>query len=95
VPGDIANIFNSGTYLRANLVGDHRVDNPTPERWINTSAFGAPDQFTFGNLGRNSLRALTSAELKCCLILLERFLRVSLKQVATPLYLLLYLLLCG
>jgi hypothetical protein len=45
VPGDIANIFNSGTYLRANLVGDHRVDNPTPERWINTSAFGAPDQF--------------------------------------------------
>jgi hypothetical protein len=56
VPGDIANIFNSGTYLRANLVGDHRIDNPTPERWINTSAFSAPEQFTFGNLGRNSLR---------------------------------------
>ena len=56
VPGDIANIFNSGTYLRANLVGDHKVNNPTPERWINTSAFRAPEQFTFGNLGRNSLR---------------------------------------
>jgi hypothetical protein len=56
VPGDIANIFNSGTYLRANLVGDPKLDNPTPERWINTSAFKAPDQFTFGNLGRNSLR---------------------------------------
>lgn len=56
VPGDIANIFNSGTYLRANLVGDYKLDNPTPERWINTSAFAAPDQFTFGNLGRNSLQ---------------------------------------
>jgi len=56
VPGDIANIFNSGTYLRANLVGDHKVSNPTPERWINTDAFRAPDQFSFGNLGRNSLR---------------------------------------
>lgn len=56
VPGDIANIFNSGTYLRANLVGDHKVSNPTPERWINTGAFRAPEQFTFGNLGRNTLR---------------------------------------
>ena len=56
VPGDIANIFNSGTYLRANLVGDHELSSPTPERWINTDAFAAPAQFTFGNLGRNTLR---------------------------------------
>ncbi|MCP5117160.1 MAG: hypothetical protein GY953_40565 [bacterium] len=56
VPGDIANIFNVGTYLRANLVGDHKLSNPTPERWINTDAFAAPAQFTFGGLGRNSLR---------------------------------------
>ncbi len=56
VPGDIANIFNSGTYLRANVVGDHKLSDPTPERWINTDAFAAPAQFTFGNLGRNSLR---------------------------------------
>lgn len=56
VPGDIANIFNSGTYLRANLVGDHKLTNRTPERFINTNAFRAPDQFTFGNLGRNTLR---------------------------------------
>jgi hypothetical protein len=56
VPGDIANIFNSGTYLRANLVGDPKLSNRTPERFINTGAFRAPDQFTFGNLGRNTLR---------------------------------------
>jgi len=56
VPGDIANIFNAGTYERANLVGDPNLSNPTPERWINTDAFEAPAQFTFGNLGRNTLR---------------------------------------
>ncbi len=55
VPGDIANIFNSGTYIRANLVGDHRLSNPRPERWINTTAFREPAPYTFGNLGRNSL----------------------------------------
>lgn len=55
VPGDIANIFNSGTYIRANLVGDHRLANPRPERWIETGAFREPAPYTFGNLGRNSL----------------------------------------
>lgn len=56
VPGDLANVGNPGTYLRANLVGDPNLSNPTPERWINTDAFAAPAQFTFGTLGRNSLR---------------------------------------
>lgn len=56
VPGDIANVGNPWPYIRANLVGDHRLSNPTPERWINTDAFEAPPQFTFGNLGRNTLR---------------------------------------
>jgi len=55
VPGDIANVFNSGTYIRANLAGDHRLTNPRPERWINTAAFREPAPYTFGNLGRNSL----------------------------------------
>ena len=55
VPGDLANIGNTGTYLRADLVGDPNLSNPTPERWINTDAFAAPQPFTFGNLGRNRL----------------------------------------
>ena len=56
VPGDLANVNNPWTYLRANLVGNHRLGNPTPERWIDAGAFAAPDQFTFGTLGRNTLR---------------------------------------
>ena len=56
VSGDIANVGNPWTYIRANIVGDHRLKNPTPERWLNTSAFEASPQFTFGTLGRNTLR---------------------------------------
>ena len=56
VSGDIANVGNPGTYMRANLVGDPAPSNPTPEVWLNKAAFAAPDQFTFGNLGRNVLR---------------------------------------
>src|SRR6267378_2672416 len=55
VSGDIANTGNVG-YMRPNVVGDWRVDNPTPVRWFNTSAFVAPAPFTFGNAGRNFLR---------------------------------------
>ncbi|HEX5483293.1 MAG TPA: TonB-dependent receptor [Terriglobia bacterium] len=53
--GDIANI--GGGSERANLVGNPIISNPTPEEWFNTAAFVNPDPFTFGNLGRNTLRA--------------------------------------
>ncbi len=56
VPGDIANVGNPGTYLRANLVGDPNISNPTPEQWVSKNAFDAPAPFTFGTLGRNALR---------------------------------------
>ena len=56
VPGDVANIGNPGGYMRANLVGDPNLAEPTPEQWLNKNAFAAPAQFTFGNLGRNTLR---------------------------------------
>ncbi len=47
---------NTGTLNdRPNLVGDPRLDNPTPERWFNTSAFAVPPRFSFGNAGRNIL----------------------------------------
>jgi hypothetical protein len=40
---------------RPNLVGQARLDNPTPERWFNTAAFVIPPFGRFGNAGRNIL----------------------------------------
>jgi Carboxypeptidase regulatory-like domain/TonB dependent receptor-like, beta-barrel len=61
VSGDIANTGNSGCcsgfYERANLVGDPTLSNPSPSLWFNKSAFQVPAPYTFGSLGRNSLRA--------------------------------------
>ncbi len=56
VPGDLANIRNTGTYLRPNVVGDWHVEKPTVDRWFNTAAFAAPPLYSFGNMGRNTLR---------------------------------------
>jgi len=53
--GDLANTGN--TFVRANLVGDPTPANRTPAEWINTSAFAIPSPYTFGDLGRNSLRS--------------------------------------
>ena len=41
---------------RPNVSGDGALDNPTADRWFNTSAFSVPAPFTFGNAGRNSVR---------------------------------------
>lgn len=57
VPGDIANVGNPNTYMRANVVGDWRVEDRTPQRWFNTAAFVTPPQYTYGNEGRNIMRA--------------------------------------
>jgi hypothetical protein len=60
ISGDIANTGNqSGDQAyteRLNLVGDPNMSHPTPHQWFNPAAFAAPAPFTFGNLGRNSLR---------------------------------------
>ncbi len=56
VAGDRANTGNTG-YLRANLVGDPVLSNPTRQAFFNTAAFQIPAPFTFGNLGRNALRS--------------------------------------
>ena len=55
IAGDIANTGNNGE--RPNLIGDWRVGNSTPARWFAKEAFAAPAAFTFGNVGRNILRA--------------------------------------
>lgn len=60
VSGDIANTGNSnnaGFYERLNLVGDVKLSNPTPEQWFNKQAVAVPAAFTFGNMGRNAMRA--------------------------------------
>jgi len=61
VSGDIANTGNSGCcsygYERLNLVGDPSLSNPTPADWFNKAAFAVPANYTFGNLGRNAIRA--------------------------------------
>ena len=55
--GDIGNTGNTGTYERADLVGNPRLSSPTRAQWFNTAAFVTPAQYTLGNLGRNSMRA--------------------------------------
>jgi hypothetical protein len=57
INGDIANTGNQSGYMRPNLVGDPNAVNQTTASWINKAAFASPAAFTFGNAGRNILRA--------------------------------------
>jgi hypothetical protein len=50
---DIANIGARAIGQRPNINGDPNLDNPTADRWFNTSVFSEPAPFTFGNAGRN------------------------------------------
>jgi hypothetical protein len=66
VAGDIANTGNSnngGFYERLNVIGNPKLDNPTTAQWFNTKAFAVPASFTYGNLGRNTLRTNWSRNL--------------------------------
>ena len=44
-----------GANDRPNVLRNATLDNPTPERWFDTSAFVIPARGTFGNAGRNIL----------------------------------------
>jgi hypothetical protein len=61
VSGDVANTGNtSGApygYERLNVVGNPNLANPTTAEWFNKAALAVPAPYTFGNLGRNALRA--------------------------------------
>jgi len=63
ISSDIPNIGNFAPAIagngnvRANLVGDPHLSNPSTQEWFNPAAFAPPAPFTFGNSGRNSLRA--------------------------------------
>lgn len=41
---------------RPDVIGDPILSNPTRLRYFNTAAFAAPQQFRFGNAGRNLIR---------------------------------------
>jgi hypothetical protein len=61
VSGDIANTGNaSGApygYERLNVTGNPNLQNPTTAEWFNKAAFAVPGPYTFGDLGRDALRA--------------------------------------
>jgi hypothetical protein len=60
ISSDIPNVGNSAAWsgnVRANQVGDPNLPNPSTKEWFNTAAFAPPAPFTFGDSGRNSLRA--------------------------------------
>jgi len=65
--GDIGNTGNTGTYERANLVGNPRLSNPTRAEWFNTAAFATPAQYTLGDLGRNTMRPDANKQLDASL----------------------------
>jgi len=50
------NSLTGNTQDRPNLIGDAKLDNPSPSQWINRAAFAIPPLGTFGNAGRNGLR---------------------------------------
>jgi Carboxypeptidase regulatory-like domain len=55
ISGDRANTGVGGQ--RPNRVADGTADDPTVSRWFNVDAFATPAQYTYGNSGRNILRA--------------------------------------
>lgn len=50
------NPSNSSGTDRPNVVGEWRLDNPTPDRWFNTDAFVANAPYTYGDAPKNYLR---------------------------------------
>src|SRR5712691_3592562 len=60
ISSDIPNVGNFAPWsgnVRANQIGDPNAISRSTKEWFNTAAFGPPAPFTFGDSGRNSLRA--------------------------------------
>ena len=57
VNGDIAGTGLPNGRYRPDYVGNPNPANPTPAAWLNRDAFAVPQQGTYGNAGRNTLRA--------------------------------------
>src|SRR5262245_25472668 len=56
-PTMAANTLNGSGFQRPNAAPgcDPKLGDPSVERWFNTACFTAPPQFTFGNVGRNTV----------------------------------------
>jgi hypothetical protein len=74
VPFDVTvsngNLSNTGnTVERANLaLPNAYASNKGPNLWLNPAAFATPAPYTFGNLGRNSLRSDSTKNLDLSLV---------------------------
>ena len=74
VPFDVTvsngNLSNTGnTVERSNLVmANPYAANKGPNEWLNPNAFGTPAPYTYGNLGRNSLRSDATKNLDFSLV---------------------------
>lgn len=55
--GDIPNTGNTSGSERLNKIGNLSLSNKSTAEWFNTSAVAVPAQYTFGNIGRNSVRS--------------------------------------
>lgn len=53
--GDLANTGNN--FVKADVVGNPTPSHRTPAEWISPAAFSAPPEYSFGTMGRNSLRS--------------------------------------
>lgn len=53
---DVANTGNGATYETLDIVGNPNAIKRTPKEWFNTAAYKVPDLYTYGDVGRNSLR---------------------------------------
>jgi hypothetical protein len=69
------NLLSTGTGNRPNRVGSGKLDNPTIDRWFDLSAFTptADNTGTYGNSGRNILRAPGQVNVDFSLVKVTRF----------------------
>jgi hypothetical protein len=68
-------VRSTGTGNRPNRIGSGELDDPTIDRWFNLSAFAptADSTGTYGNSGRNILRAPGQANVDFSLVKVTRF----------------------
>ena len=83
VTADNSNTGNTGGQFgsdRPDVVHAPNLPNPGPGKWFDTSAFAIPQEYSFGNAGRNILRGPGYASVD---VALARRLRISDKVTAT------------